>query len=702
MDRRTFIKSSTALSGGLLVGISAFDGSIVAAAESEFSNAWVKISADNSVTIYNARSEMGQDVYTTMPMLIAEELEYPLQKIKVEFAPANSKFYINELLGGQITGGSTSVREAWTKLRTVGATAREMLISAAAAKWNVPASQCQAINGTVISGSNRATYGELAALAAQQKAPEKPTLKSKTDFKIIGKEFPRLDTVAKVNSTAKYGVDVRQPNMVAASLAQCPVIGGKVKSVNSTAAKAVKGVIDIVTVTDGVAVLAKDFYTAKKARDLLEIQWDTGSLIPPLANMKTIEDGFREASKKAGAIISKVGDFENPTSHGTKTVKAEYLLPYLAHSTLEPVNCSASVANGECHVWGPIQFQEGSLGAAIAASGLPAEKVFIHTTFIGGGYGRKLEYDFVTQAVEISKAAKRPVRLIWSREDDMTHDFYRPMSLHQMSGALDAHGKLVGLSTKMTSSSVTARAFPPFVVNGNDPFMTEGSANLTYNIPNLRVENVIHESGLRVGYWRAVSNNLNAFATESFIDELALSAKKDPVAFRMDMLDKHPRAQKVLKTAAEKAGWGHKRSNGRFLGVAQMECYDAYGTLIAEVSVKNGAPVVHKLTYVVDCGLAIRPDQIRAQLTSAILLGYSSAMKNQITLKNGAIEQSNFNNYTLLRMSEAPQIDITIIEGGEKPSGMGEVGVPLVAPAIANAFAAATGGKRVRKLPFIA
>lgn len=701
MDRRTFVKASTALSGSLLVGVSALTGKIASAADGELATAWVKISPDNSVTVFCARSEMGQDVYTSMPMLIAEELEYPLQKIKVEFAPANSALYINELLGGQITGGSTSMREAWVKLRTAGATAKMMLVNAAAAKWGVSPSQCQAVDGVVISGSNRATYGELSALAANQKAPANVTLKSKENFKLIGKPFPRKDTVAKVNVTATYGIDVRQPGMLTASLLQCPVIGGKVKSFDASAAQAVKGVQAVVQIPDGVAVLAKDFYTAKKARDLLKVTWDI-STTGNLSDMKTIEAGFKEASNRKGALISKTGNFDNPTAGGAKVVSAEYWLPFLAHSTLEPVNCSAAIQNGECHVWGPIQFQEGSLGAAIAASGLPPEKVFIHTTFIGGGYGRKLEVDFVSQAVAIAKASGKPVRLVWSREDDMTHDFYRPMAYYKMDGALDANGNLVGLSSKMTSQSVTARAFPPFVVDGNDPFMNEGSGNLTYAVPNLRVENVIHDSGLRVGYWRAVSNNLNAFAIESFVDELAKSAGKDPVQFRLGMLDKHPRAQKVLQTVAQKSGWGMKRTNGHTLGVAQMECYDAFGAMVAEISVKNGKPVVHKLTYVVDCGLAVRPDQIRAQLESAILLGYSSAMKNQITLKNGQVQEQNFNEYHMLRMSEAPVVDITILEGSDKPSGMGEVGVPLVAPAIANALAAATGGKRVRKLPFVA
>ncbi len=699
MDRRSFIKSTSILGSGLLVGFSLKDNMAVAAGEG-LSNPWLQINSDNSVRIFVARSEMGQDVYTSMTMLIADELDYPIEKIKVEMAPANAKLYGNDALGGaQITGGSTSMRDAWIKLRTVGATAREMLIAAAAQKWNVAASTCVASGGVVTSGFSKATYGELAADAARQKHSGKPTLKTQDQFKYIGKNVPRLDTPAKVKGTAQYGVDVREPNMLAASLAMSPVIGGKVRSFDATAAKAVKGVEAIVEVPDGVAVLARDYFTAKKARDLLNILWDNGNTAP-VADMAAIEKGLREASKKKGAIIGKAGNVEAPMTGAAKKITAEYHLPFVAHATLEPVNCSVSIQNGECHVWGPIQFQQGAQGAAMAASGLPEEKVFIHTTFIGGGYGRKLENDFVAQATTIAKASGKAVRMIWSREDDMTHDFYRPISLSQMSGGFDAAGKLIGLSSKLTSPSITSRAFPGFVVDGSDPFMNEGSANLTYNIANYRAENVIHDTGIRVGYWRAVSNNLNAFAVESFMDELARSAGKDPVAFRMSLLDKHPRAQKVLSATAEKAGWGKKLPAGHALGVAQMECYDAYIAVIAEVSLKNGKPIVHKLTCSVDPGVAVRPDQIKAQIESGLLLGFSTAMKNKITFKDGAAQQTNFDSYPLLRMSETPVVDITVMAGGEKPSGMGEVGTPLAAPAIANAIVAA-GGKRIRSLPFL-
>jgi isoquinoline 1-oxidoreductase beta subunit len=700
-SRREFLKAGTALSGALVIGVN-LPGRAEAAApsagvQSLKANAWVTIDASGKVTLLCHRSEMGQGVYTSMPMLIAEELDVPLASVKIEMAPS-APVYINAMLGGQITGGSTSVRDAYTKLREAGASARMMLVAAAAQTWNVPESECTAANGVVTHKSGKkASYGQLVAKASTLKAPEKPALKDPKDFKVIGKQFHRLDTPAKVMAKAEFGIDVKRPGLLIASLAQAPVIGGKAVKVNDAKARALKGVVNVVQIPDGVAVLAKDFYTAKKGRDLLEIEWDNG----PNAGLDTaaVRAGLREASKKSGAIIRNEGDVAKAMTTAAKKLSAEYELPFLAHATLEPVNCTAEFINGECHVTGPIQFQQGSQGVAAAAAGLPPEKVFVHTTFLGGGYGRKLELDFIGQAVAIAKAANAPVKMLWTREDDMTHDFYRPLSLHQMQAGLDDKGKLVAFSAKMTSPSVTARAFPPVVQNGKDPFMTEGSGNLTYQVPNLLVENVIHDTGVRVGYWRSVSNALNAFAIESFIDEIAKENGQDPVAARLAMLDAHPRAKAVLKLAAEKAGWG-KANAGRSLGVAQMECYDTYAAVVAEISIKDGKPVVHRLVMAADCGIAVHPDQVHAQLESGLLLGYSAAMKNEITFKDGRVEQSNFHNYPILRMSETPKVEIHLIASGEKPGGIGEVGVPLAAPAIANAIAAATG-KRLRKMPLL-
>ncbi len=700
-SRRGFIKSTGALSGALVIGFQlpqAGAKTEAATAGAALSNAWVKVDSKGAVTLICHRSEMGQGVYTSMPMLVAEELGVPLSAVKIEMAPS-APVYINAMLGGQITGGSTSVRDAWTKLREAGASARMVLVDAAADTWKVPAGECTAANSMVMHKSGKKlAYGALVAKASTMKAPEKVALKDPKDWTIIGKNKPRLDTPAKVYGKAQYGIDVKKPGMLVASLAQAPVMGGKVIKFNDAKAKAVSGVVSVVQITDGIAVLAKDFYTAKKGRDALEIEWDNG---PNAAlDNQEIEAQLRTASVNPGAVMRKDGTGIADMAKAASKVEAEYELPFLAHATLEPVNCTAEISNGECHITGPIQFQQGAQYGVAAAVGMPPEKVFIHTTFLGGGYGRKLELDFQIQAAQIAKAVGKPVKLLWSREDDMTHDFYRPLSLHQMAAGLDEKGNVTTFHSKMTSPSVTARAFPPVVQNGKDPFMAEGSENLTYKIPNVQIENVIHDTGIRVGYWRSVSNAMNAFAVESFMDEIALANKQDPVAMRMEMLKGDARSQNVLKMVADKAGWG-KAPAGRALGVAQMECYGTHAALVAEVSMGKNGPVVHKITAVVDCGVAVHPDQAHAQIESGILLGFSSGMKNSITIKEGRVEQTNFHNYSMLRMSEVPAIDITFVPSTVSPGGLGEVGVPLVMPAIANAVAALTG-KRVRKLPLMA
>ena len=694
--RRGFMKSTGALSGALVIGFNLPSASAQSSAPM-LTNAWVKIDNKGAVTLICHRSEMGQGVYTSMPMLVAEELDVPLSSVKIEMAPS-APVYINAMLGGQITGGSTSVRDAWTKLREAGASARTVLVGAAADTWSVPASECTAANGVVTHKSGKKlAYGALVAKASTMKPPEKVALKDPKDWKIIGKNKARIDTPAKVYGKAQFGIDVKKPGMLIASLAQAPVIGGKVIKVNDAKAKAVKGVVSVVQIPDGVAVLAKDFYTAKKGRDLLEIEWDNG----PGVNLdnQEIEAALRTASVNTGAIMRKDGAGIADLDKAAKKIEAEYELPFLAHATLEPVNCTAEIINGECHITGPIQFQQGAQYGVAAGVGMPPEKVFIHTTFLGGGYGRKLELDFQIQAAQIAKAVGKPVKLLWSREDDMTHDYYRPISLHQMAAGLDAAGNVTTFYSKLTSPSVTARAFPPVVQNGKDPFMAEGAENLTYKIPNIVIENVIHDTGIRVGFWRSVSNALNAFAVESFVDEIALATKKDPVALRMEMLKGDARSLNVLKLATEKAGWG-KAASGRALGVAQMECYGSHSAVVAEVSMTKEGPKVHKVTAVVDCGIVVHPDQAHAQIESGILRGFSSGMKNSITFKNGVVEQTNFHNYPMLRMSEVPVIDITFVSSSAAPGGLGEVGVPLIMPAIANAVATLTG-KRVRKLPLI-
>jgi isoquinoline 1-oxidoreductase subunit beta len=697
-SRREFLKASATLGGGLVLGV-ALPDSLLAPASAQATtfapNAWIKIAADNSITILSARSEMGQGVYTAMPTLVAEELEVDLAKIKVEIAPAAPP-YINAMLGGQITGGSTSVAEGYDKLRTAGALARTMLVAAAAQKWGVAASACRAQNGTVLGpAGQKATYGEVAEAASKLPVPTDVKLKEHKDSRYVGKAVNRLDTKAKVDGTAEFGLDVKLPGMLYASLAQCPVIGGKPVSFDATKAKAMPGVKHVVQITDGVAVVADSWWRAKTARDALAITWDEG----PGKSLDSagISAGLRAAAAKPGAVFKKQGDVDAGLAGATRRLGAEYELPFLAHAAMEPMNFTADVRKDSCLVYGPTQFQQMAAGVAAQASGLKPEQVTVRTTFLGGGFGRRIDVDFVGQAVEISKAVGAPVKLLWTREDDITHDFYRPTSFHQLSGGLDAQGRPVAIKFHMTSPSVTSRLFPSVVSNGIDPFMTEAAA-VPYDIPHQLAEVVIHDTGLRVGYWRSVSHALNAFAYESFLDELAAAAGKDPYQFRLALLDKQPRLKRVLQLAAEKSGWGTSAPAGRFRGIGLMEGYGTSMAQVAEVSVSGKTVRVHRVVVAADLGKMVNPNIVRQQLESSIIFGLGAVLYGEITLKDGRVQQSNFHDYQVVRMPESPTIEMHLVDSDEKPSGIGEPGTALVGPAVANAVFAATG-QRLRKLP---
>jgi isoquinoline 1-oxidoreductase beta subunit len=698
-NRREFLKTTAVVGGGLTLGVflPAQLDQAVAAGTLHTPNAWVHIADDNTITLLSARSEMGQGVYTSMPMLIAEELGVDIRKIKVEIAPV-APVYTNALLGAQITGGSTSVRDGWDKLRIAGAQVRTMLVNAAAARWNVDAAQLRAADGKVTGpGGRSATYGELAEAASKLPVPEKVTLKEAKDFKVIGKPTKRLDTAYKVNGTAEYGIDVKLPGMVYASLEQCPVIGGKPTSFDAAKAKAMPGVIAVVQIRDGVAVVADTWWHAKKAREALAVQWDEGAVAR--IDNASMQDGIRNA-RDATIPIKKTGDAKAALNSASKKLSAEYWSPLLAHATMEPQNFTASYKDGKCLVIGPAQFQQGTQGNVATAIGLKPEDVTVKTTFLGGGFGRRLEYDFAVQAAEISKAVGKPVKLLWTREDDTTHDFYRPMALHRMAGGLDASGKPVALTLQLTSQSISQRAFG--LPKGTlDPFMAE-AAVVGYDIPNMTQELIEHDSGLRVGYWRSVSHALNAFANESFIDEMAAAAGKDPYQFRLALLDKQPRFAKVLKLAADKSGWGKPLPKGHYRGIALMEGYDTYMAQVAEISVdKDHAIKVHHVWVAADLGQMINPDTVEAQLQSSIAFGLSSALGAEITLDKGRVQQTNFHDYPVLRMNEMPKIDVTLVPSTEKPGGIGEPATALIGPAVANALFAATG-KRVRQLPLSA
>ena len=696
--RRDFLKTSAVVGGGLTLGVvlSTQVDQAQAAGSIHTPNAWVHIADDNSITLLSARSEMGQGVYTAMPMLIAEELGVDIRKIKVEIAPVGA-VYTNALLGAQITGGSTSVRDGWEKLRIAGAQVRTMLVSAAADKWKLDAGQLRAADGKVTGpGGRSATYGELAAAASLLPVPKDVVLKDPKDFKIIGKPTKRLETPHKVNGTAEYGIDVKLPGMVYASLEQCPVIGGKVASFDAAKAKAMPGVIDVVQIPDGVAVVADSYWRAKKAREALSVTWDEGA--GARIDSATMKEGIRKAAD-ATIPIKKTGDAGAALKSSAKTLQAEYWSPLLAHATMEPQNFTADYKNGKCTVIGPAQFQQGTQGNVAAAVGLKPEDVTVKTTFLGGGFGRRLEYDFAVQAAQISKAVGKPVKLLWTREDDTTHDFYRPMALHRMAGGLDAAGKPTALTLQLTSQSVTQRAFG--LPKGTlDPFMAE-AAVVGYDIPNMTQELIEHDSGLRVGYWRSVSHALNAFANECFIDEMAAAAGKDPYQFRLAMLDKQPRFAKVLKLAAQKSGWGKPLPKGHYRGIALMEGYDTYMAQVAEISVKDNAIKVHHVWVAADLGRMVNPDTVEAQIQSSIAFGLSAALGSEITLEKGRIQQTNFHDYPILRMNDMPRIAVTLVPSTEKPGGIGEPATALIGPAVANALFAATG-KRVRTMPLSA
>lgn len=708
-SRRDFIKATSVVAGGLLMGV-ALPGARFAAQAAgtvHTPNAWVHIADDNTITLLSARSEMGQGVYTSMPMLIAEELNVDIRRIQVAIAPPNTKLYGNPLLGGpQLTGGSTSVRDGWEKLRVAGAQVREMLITAAAQQWKVDRSQLKAENGMVLGPQGKkASYGALAAAASQLPVPDKVALKSPEQFRIVGKPTRRLDTPSKVNGTARFGIDVQLPGMVYAALTQCPVIGGTVKSFDGAQAKSMPGVLAVVQIGNdyggGVAVVADSWWRANQARKTLKIEWDEG----PGAKLTEISmlEGMRAASVNPASKaleLKKVGDADGVIAASSNVVRREYVSQLLSHAPLEPMNFTAHYNQGKVRLIGPTQWQDNAQATVAKVVGVKPEDVTLETTFLGGGFGRRIDIDFIIQAAQISKAVNKPVKLLWTREDDVTHDFYRPQAVNTLAAALGPDGKPTAMTFRLTSQSVTGRIFG-LPAEVQDPLMTE-AAVAGYEIPATRHDVVKHDTGLRVGYWRSVSHALNAFANESFMDELATAAGKDPYQYRMALLQNRPRYAAVLKLAAEKAGWGKPLPAGRARGIALMEGYDTYLAEVVEISMDGGGAVkVHRVTVAADLGYMVNPDTVRAQIESGVIFGLSSTLMQEITLKDGRVQQSNFHDYPMVRMHEAPPVDILLVDSKEKPGGIGEPSTSLVAPAIANAVATLTG-KRVRKLPLTA
>jgi isoquinoline 1-oxidoreductase beta subunit len=701
LSRRSFLQAAAAAGGGLVLGLTLPLGRGEAAEAGAFTpNAFVRVTTDGQIILTMPYVEMGQGTYTSIPMLIAEELEVDLKQVQLEHAPPDDKLYANPLLGAQATGGSTAIRAAWEPMRRAGATARVMLVSAAAARWKVDPQSCHAQSGEVIheATGRRFAYRELADDAAHMPIPENVELKQPQDFKLIGTPAKRLDLPAKVNGTAVFGIDARPPGVKIATLAQSPVFGGRVKSVDDAAALAVKGVRQIVRLDDAVAVVADHMGAAKKGLEALAIEWDDG----PNATLTTeaIAAELEQATLKPGAVAQSIGDVDSAMSGAATGVEATYQVPFLAHAALEPMNCTVHVRKDGCEIWVGNQAITRAQAFAAKAAGLPLDQVVVHNHLIGGGFGRRLEADGVFRAVEIARHVDGPVKVVWTREEDIQHDMYRPMFVDRLSAALDTNGMPVAWNNRFAGSSIIARYFPPFFKDGLDPDTTDGAINLVYDLPNLHVEYVhVEPPGIPTAFWRSVGPSHNVFVTESFMDELAAAAKQDPVAYRLALLDKTPRAKAVLELAADKAGWGEKLEPRVGRGVSIQNVFGTYMAQVAELEVsQDGGVRVRRVVCAVDCGVAINPDTIKAQIQGAVMFGITAALHGQITLKNGRVEQTNFDTYEMLRIDEAPPVEVYIIPSTEAPGGMGEPGTSAIVPAIANAIFAATG-KRLRKMP---
>jgi CO/xanthine dehydrogenase Mo-binding subunit len=686
-------------------------------------DAWVRVGDDNSVGLIVAKSEIGQGIKTTLPMILADELEVDWQNVEIQQAETRTDLYPH--LG---TGGSTSVRTTYMDLRRAGATAREMLISAAASQWNVPRERCVARSGAVIDQetNQRLKYGSLVAAASKLPMPAEDDvpLKDPKDFKIIGHSIPRVEIPSKTNGTAQFGLDAKVPGMLYAVVARCRTFGGKVKGFDATAAKAVMGVRDVFQIeavaedvhsAGGVAVIADSTWAAMQARRALKIDWDLG----PHANetSASLDAAFEEKAKTAGTVVRNDGDLDKLSGGSLTRVEAVYQLPFLAHAAMEPMNITVAPGTDRWESWASTQSPQWVQSSIAKIAGIAPQRVIVHTLLSGGGFGRRYMADFPVEAAQIAKVVGKPIKLVWTREDDMQHDFYRPAAYHHMTGAVDAQGKAVAWRHHLLSTSINAFWDPKAPPHKSE---MDGASGVPYNIPNLRVEHTNAPSGVPVAWWRSVADAMNAFAVESFVDELAIAAKADPVQFRLQLLEparmlKDPNAdpsdderlsterlKRVLQTAAEKSRWGKPLPKGRARGVACHHSFGSYVAQVAEVSAgENGAPKVERVVSAVDCGVVINPNGAEAQSEGAIAYGLSAALYGAITIANGAAEQSNFDGYQVLRMSDMPEVEVYLVPSGDDPGGLGEPGVPPIAPAVANAMFA-LNGKRLRKLPFSA
>ena len=721
VSRREFLSVGAAVGGGLLLGFAVPARGRRVSAGPFTPNAFIRIDPDGQVTLVMHKVEMGQGTYTAMAMLLAEELEVDPREVRLEHAPADDSRYAEPMFGVQETGGSTSVRGNWEPLRRAGAAARTLLVTAAAQAWRVAASSCHAARGAVIHGPSGRTlrYGELVELAARLSPPAHAPLKDPKDFKLIGTPLKRLDAPAKVDGSALFGIDVRLPGMSVATLAVCPVFRGKVASVDDAKALAVPGVRQVVRLDDAVAVVAEHMWAAQRGLAALAVTWDEG----PNARLTTTDvvRALAQAAERSGRVGRKDGDAAQAMARASRRVEAVYESPFLAHATMEPVNCTVQVRADACDLWLGTQVPTFCQTAAARILDLPRDRVRVHNHFLGGGFGRRLEVDFVERAVRIARqvAGGGPVKVVWTREQDIQHDMYRPYYYDRIAAGLDERGRPVAWTHRIAGSSIIARVTSELypknlrvmraaglrqlvaMVKGLDLDAVDGAAEPPYALPNIRVEYVRQEppAGIRTAFWRGVGPTHNVFVVESFMDELAAAAGRDPFEYRRALLGEAPRAKAVLELAAARAGWGTPLPPLHGRGISLLHAFGSYIAQVAEVSVSPAGEVrVHRVVCAVDCGTIVNPDTVQAQMESGIIFGISAALWGEITIKHGRVEQHNFNDYRILRIHEAPAIDVYLVPSTEGPGGVGEPGTAAVIPAVTNAICAATG-KRIRRLP---
>jgi isoquinoline 1-oxidoreductase beta subunit len=700
-SRREFLQTSLTIGGALVFGFHFPLASAAAATQKQAPfapNAFIRIDSKGAVTFIIPQAEMGQGVYTSIGMILAEELDVAWERVQVEAAPPSDKLYGNPVFGLQATGNSNSIRAFWMSLRKASAGARAMLVEAAARRWSVDKNACRTENGAVIhtTSGRKLAYGDLLGEASKLMPPQDPPLKAPADFKMIGKPLKRLDTPDKANGKAVYGIDAMPPGVTFATSSACPVFGGKVAHVDDLKAKQIPGVRQVLVFDNFVAVVGDHMWAAKQGLAALAIAWDEGP------NAQVTSDAVwkqaRAASEKSGVVAKTAGDAAKALTEGVR-LDAAYEMPFLAHAAMEPMNCTAHVRADSCEVWVGTQVQTRAQAIAAKVTGLPPEKVIVHNHVLGGGFGRRLEIDFIEQAVRVAKQAGVPVKLLWSREEDIQHDLYRPVYRDVLAATL-SNGKIIGWTHRVTGSSIMARWLPPAFQKGIDIDAVDSAVDIPYDIPNLRVEYMRDEPpAVPTGFWRGVGPNNNVFAVESFIDELAKKAGKDPVVFRRDMLGNNPRLRAAIDLAASKAGWGSVLPPRSGRGIAAQVAFASFIATVIEVAVDDFGDVhLKKIVSAVDTGIVVNPDTVVAQLQGGLIFGLTAALYGEITIDKGRVQQSNFHDYRMLRIDQVPNIEVHLIQSGEAPGGIGETGTTAGPPALGNAIYAATG-VRLRRMP---